>query len=311
MSLSYRHLPARLFYRFILWPAEALLLAVMLGFIALLNIRSASFIFGRLFALIGPLTPWHRRARQQLEWAMPALSADEYAKILHGMWQNIGRNIGEYPKLEAMLKGGYIQFHGLEHIQGNEGKNTPIHGQENKGGFIIGAHLGNWEALAMIGPHLGLKTGLIFRPLNNPYISFLLNRRASTAEAGIYQKGREAAIGMISTVRKGGYMMILADQQLREGEEVAFFGHPAKTAIAHFKIAAKSHVPIYYAQTIRHDGCQIQVKLSAPVKLAKTASDAEILAAAFEMNKNFEAWIRANPEQWLWPHRRWGKELRK
>ena len=299
MSLSYRRLPARLFYRFILWPAEALLLAVMLGFIALLNMRGASFIFGHLFALIGPLTPWHQRAEQQLEWAMPTLSADERAKILRGMWQNIGRNIGEYPKLEAMLKGGYIQFHGLEHLQ------------ENDGGFIIGAHLGNWEALAMIGPHLGLKTGLIFRPLNNPYISFLLNRRASTAEADIYQKGREAAMGMISTVRKGGYMMILADQQLREGEEVAFFGHPAKTAIAHFKIAAKSGVPIYYAQTIRHDGCQIQVKLSAPVQLAKTASDTEILAAAVEMNKNFEAWIRANPEQWLWPHRRWGKELRK
>ncbi len=299
MSLSYRRLPARLFYRFILWPGEALLLAIMLGFIALLNIRGASFIFGRLFTLIGPLTPWHQRAEQQLEWAMPTLSADERAKILKGMWQNIGRNIGEYPKLEAMLKGGYIQFHGLEHLQ------------ENKGGFIIGAHFGNWEALAMIGPHMRIKTGLIFRPLNNPYISFLLNRRASTAEADIYQKGREAAMGMISTVRKGGYMMILADQQLREGEEVAFFGHPAKTAIAHFKIAAKSSVPIYYAQTIRYDGCQIQVKLSAPIYLAKTASDAEILAVAVEMNKKFEAWIRANPEQWLWPHRRWGKELRK
>jgi KDO2-lipid IV(A) lauroyltransferase len=53
------------------------------------------------------------------------------------------------------------------------------------------------------------------------------------------------------------------------------------------------------------------VKLSAPVQLAKTASDTEILAAAVEMNKNFEAWIRTNPEQWLWPHRRWGKALRK
>ena len=307
MSLSYRRLPARLFYQFILWPAETLLLAIILGFIALLNIRGASFIFGSLFALIGPLTPWHHRAGRQLEWAMPELTADERAAILKGMWRNLGRNIGEYPKLEAMLKGGYIQFEGAEYLHANDQKDT----KGNKGAFIIGAHLGNWEALAMIGPHLGLKTGLIFRPLNNPYISFLLNRRARTAEADIYQKGREAAMGMISLVRKGGYMMILADQQLREGEEVTFFGHPAKTAIAHFKIAAKSGVPIYYAQTIHHDGCQIQVKLSPPIHLDKTASDAEILAAARKMNKNFEAWIRANPEQWLWPHRRWGKDLQK
>ena len=29
------------------------------------------------------------------------------AEILNGMWQNLGRNIGEYPKLEAMLRGLY------------------------------------------------------------------------------------------------------------------------------------------------------------------------------------------------------------
>ena len=295
MSLSYRRLPARLFYRFILWPVETLLLGLVLGFIALLNIRGASFLFGRLFALIGPLTPWHGRAKQQLHWAMPVLTPDQMDTILDGMWQNLGRNIAEYPKLEGMLQQGHIQFKGTEHLQ------------KETGGFIIGAHLGNWEALAMIGPHLGLKTGLIYRPLNNPYISFLLKRRAQAAEADIYEKGREAAIGMISTVRKGGFMMLLADQQLREGENVTFFGHPARTAIAHFKIAAKTGVPIYYARTTRHRGCHITVELSPPIRLAPDAADADILAAAQQMNAHFEEWINAQPEQWLWPHRRWGK----
>ena len=161
----------------------------------------------------------------------------------------------------------------------------------------------------MIGPHLGLKTGLIYRPLNNPYISFLLKRRAQAAEADIYEKGREAAIGMISTVRKGGFMMLLADQQLREGENVAFFGHPAHTAIAHFKIAAKTGVPIYFAKTTRHKGCHITVELLPPISLAPDAKEADILAAARQMNTHFEQWIRARPEQWLWPHRRWGKNL--
>ena len=46
-------------------------------------------------------------------------------------------------------------------------------------------------------------------------------------------------MGMISTVRKGGFMMILADQQLREGDDIPFFGHPARTAIAHLKSRQK------------------------------------------------------------------------
>ena len=161
----------------------------------------------------------------------------------------------------------------------------------------------------MIGPYLGLKTGLIYRPLNNPYISFLLKKRANTAEADIYEKGREAAMGMISTVRKGGFMMILADQQLREGDEVPFFGHPAHTAIAHFKIAAKTGVPIYFARTVRTNGCHITVTLSQPLYLEGKTGEAEILDAARQMNDRFEAWIRSHPEQWLWPHRRWGKKL--
>ncbi len=297
MSLSYRRLPARLFYRFILWPLETLLLGVFLALNAILNIRGASYLFGLIFRTIGPLTPWHRRANQQLQWAMPELGVQGRAEILDAMWQNLGRNIGEYPKLEAMLRQGYIRFEGQEHLQ------------KDTGGFIIGAHLGNWEALAMIGPYLGLKTGLIYRPLNNPYISFLLKKRASTAEADIYEKGREAAMGMISTVRKGGFMMILADQQLREGDEVPFFGHPAHTAIAHFKIAAKTGVPIYFARTVRTNGCHITVTLSPPLHLEDKTGEAVILDAARQMNDRFEAWIRSHPEQWLWPHRRWGKKL--
>ena len=104
-------------------------------------------------------------------------------------------------------------------------------------------------------------------------------------------------------------MMILADQQLREGENVPFFGHPASTAIAHFKIAAKTGVPIYFANTIRHKGCHITVELSPPIHIDPNADEADIQAAATQMNTHFEEWIRARPEQWLWPHRRWGKNL--
>jgi len=295
MSLSYRSPVARLFYRCVIWPAETLLLFIILLLLSVLNIRAASYLFGSIFSLIGPLTPWHRRAAQQIHLAMPALSPPEISKILNGMWQNLGRNVAEYPKLESMLRAGYIHFEGLENL----------HGQE--GGFIIGAHLGNWEALAMIGPHLGLRTGLIYRPLNNPYISFLLKRRAIAAKADIYEKGREAAMGMVSTIRKGGYMLMLADQQLREGEDIDFFAKPARTAIAHFKVAAKTGKPIFFAQTYRQKGCQILVKISPPIWIAKSATEDDILIAAKKMNQQFEEWIMAHPEQWLWPHRRWGK----
>ena len=159
----------------------------------------------------------------------------------------------------------------------------------------------------MLGPATSVRTGLIYRPLNNPYVSVLLRRRARSAEADIYEKGRQAAMGMISTLRKGGFMLILADQQLREGETVPFFGYPAQTAIAHIKLAAKTGKPIFMAQTVRTSGCQIKVKLFAPRYVPKTADDATCRTIAEEINQQFEDWITQHPGQWLWPHRRWGK----
>ena len=116
-------------------------------------------------------------------------------------------------------------------------------------------------------------------------------------------------MGMISTVRKGGFMMILADQQLREGDDIPFFGHPARTAIAHFKIAAKTGVPIYFARTAAQQGLSYHRELVTASLSESQGGDEAIRDAARQMNDRFEAWIRSHPEQWLWPHRRWGKKL--
>lgn len=285
----------RFIYHFIIWPLQAALLCLLLFFIWILPVTIASSLIGQALAWIGPLTPWHRRARQQLELAFPDITDKKARQILTKMWNNLGRTIGEYLKIDQMLTKGLIRFEGTQHLE------------KNVGGFVIGAHLGNWEALAMLGRHLGVPVGLIYRPLNNPYISFLLKRRTRLANADIYEKGRAAAIAMMTTIRKGGFMLMLADQQLREGEFIPFFGQPAKTAISHFKIAAKTGKPIFFAQTIRLPQCRIVVKISPPHYLPKHASEAQINAEAALMNKQFEIWIRERPEQWLWPHRRWGK----
>ena len=152
-----------------------------------------------------------------------------------------------------------------------------------------------------------MKTGLIYRPLNNPYVSRLMKRRTYSADADIYEKGRQAAIGMVSTLRKGGFMLLLVDQQLREGERVPFFGYPAQTAVAHIKLAAKTGKPIFLAQTVRKSGCNIKVYLSAPIYVQHTADDSDCQKVATQINRQFEIWIRQHPGQWLWPHRRWGK----
>ena len=222
----------------------------------------------------------------------------EKDRILRAMWRNLGRVIGEYPHINSIVNKGWVEFVGLEHLKTLEG-----------GGFLIGAHIGNWE----FGPFAALTTGkkvaAIYRPLNNPRLSGLLHRRQETYGGDMYRKGREAALGMVSALRKGQMMCLLVDQQLREGIWVPFFGHPARTSISHIKIAVKKQVPLFYMRTKRLGACRFRVTISPPITLPDTADDAAVLALATEINHEIENWIRTAPEQWFWPHRRWGKKI--
>ena len=281
-----------------LWPIEALFGFSLFYFSRLLPTAFASAAMGALLGFIAPLTPWHDRARRNLNFAMPKLDDISKERILRTMWRNLGRVIGEYPHVNAIVTKGWVEFVGLKHIQNLD-----------KGGFLIGAHIGNWE----LGPFAALSTGqevaAIYRPLNNPFLSSLLHRRQATYGGDIYRKGREAALGMVTALRKGQVMCLLVDQQLREGMTVPFFGHPARTSISHIKIAIKKQVPLFYMRTERLDGCKFRVTISPPLTLPKATNDSAILELATTINAEIEGWIRQNPEQWFWPHRRWGKNI--
>lgn len=282
--------------RVFIWPLEASLVLLLFGLALLLPMPLASALFGGLFGLVGPFTPWHGRAARNLSFAMPDLGRAEHRRILTGMWRNFGRVVGEFPHVHRMVALGRIEFEGMENLRGLK-----------DGAILVGAHIGNWE----LGPYAALGEGhrvaAIYRPLNNPLLAGILERRQANYGGDIYRKGREAALGMVSTLRKGQVMCLLIDQQLREGMAVPFFGHPAQTSISHVKLAIRKRVPLMYMRTRRLAGSRFRVSISKPIDLPDQDDDATVLAVATQINDRLEGWIRETPEQWFWPHRRWGK----
>ena len=281
-----------------IWPIEAAIVFVMYFTARLLPVPAASLILGAFMRLLGPITPWHKRARLNLIAAMPDLEKTDQDKILTAMWWNIGRVIGEYPHIAALTCKDRVEFVGREHLRGL-----------TSGGFLIGAHIGNWE----IGPYAAITANqpvaAIYRPLNNPLLAGLLERRQANYGGDIYRKGREAALGMVSALRKGQFMCLLVDQKLREGMVVPFFGRDATTSISYIKLAVRKKVPVMYMHTERLAGCRFRVTISPPISLPDVEDDASILELATEINGTLEQWIRQRPEQWFWPHRRWGKDV--
>ena len=277
---------------------EAGFVFLIFGVARLLPVAIASAIMGGLLAVIGPLTPWHGRAARNMLLAMPEMTMSERRRALAGMWWNLGRVIGEFPHIHRMVGLGRVDFEGLENLRDLDG-----------GAILVGAHIGTWE----LGPYAALEEGhrvaAIYRPLNNALLAWLLARRQANYGGDIYRKGREAALGMVSTLRKGQVMCLLVDQQLREGMSVPFFGHPAQTSISHVKLAIRKQVPLLYMRTRRTAGSRFRVSISTPIMLPEQDDGESVLAVVSEINRTLEGWIRDDPEQWFWPHRRWGKDI--
>ena len=294
MSMSYRSKTQTFFYKFFIWPLEAIILYFIYYLITALPFKISSLIMGNFFRFLGPLLSWNKRADNQLRFAIPKLSLKQRTLILREMWENLGRTLGEFPHTEKLFNSGFIEIKGIEKISSNY-----------KSYFIVGAHLGNWETLSLLGNKLNKNSGIVYRKLNNPIANRLLLKRSKNKSFQILEKGKKAANGMLRVLKNEGIVFILADQQLREGISVPFFGKPANTSITHIKLAHKLKIPIFLVQSIRLKNHNHQILIKEKILVSK---ETDIPKVALRINQHFEKWILENPEQWLWPHRRWGKK---
>src|SRR3546814_15839475 len=86
----------------------------------------------------GPRLGAHRTARRNLERAYPGRPPAEIAVVLDGMWENLGRNIGEFPHLRRMLEDpDVVEGAGTATIEALHRAGGPV--------VFVGAHLANGE----------------------------------------------------------------------------------------------------------------------------------------------------------------------
>jgi len=274
---------------------EALLAMLLLGFFRLLPLDVASALGGMIARILGRLFKAHRVAEKNLILAMPELSANQRKKILNGMWDNLGRVIGEYPHLGRSIMKERITVEGKEYLESLK----TIRG----GALFASCHFANWEITPLSAALYGLPLVLIYRAANNPYSDWIIQKIRGQYNKHMYKKGREGAMQMLKSLKAGDPVAILADQKLSDGKSLLFFGHEAKTTTAVTSLAIKMQAPVFLARVVRTDGVHFHVTLQAPIYYPKDADAGEAMQA---INDQFEAWIREYPEQWFWVHKRWG-----
>ena len=271
---------------------------VAYGIFAALPPETASDFGGFVLRRLGPRMGVSRTAMKNIARAMPEMTEAQREKILDGMWDNLGRVIGEYPHLKDLAD--KIEIVGLEHLAASRGR----------GSIFFSGHIGNWEICAVGSRREGIDSTLVYRRPNNLGVDGLLTRaRGRGGAVGHIAKGPDGAREIISVLKRGGTIGILVDQRHNEGFPIPFFGRDAMTAPAAALFALKFGCPLYPLRVERLKECTFRLTIYPALKAEKTGdTDADVRRLLTEMNGILESWVRERPEQWLWIHKRWPEE---
>jgi KDO2-lipid IV(A) lauroyltransferase len=288
---------------------QGLALTTLMRLFRGLKAETASNVGGRLARTVGPWLPVSRVAYANLEAAMPELDLPARRRIVHGMWESLGRTAGEFAHLSRLQRdttaGAGWEIQGEDILQGLAAKGGPM--------IFFSGHISNWEILPRAAALYGLPCANFYRAASTPHVDALIRRMRedNVGEAtGYFPKGKKGARAALRHLGEGGNLAMLVDQKMNDGIQVHFFGLPAMTAPALASLALHFRCPVVPALTERIGPARLRVSIAAPLALPDTGDRAfDVLSLTQTVNDVLEGWVRASPEAWLWLHRRFPKHI--
>ncbi len=226
-----------------------------------------------------------------------ALPAADHTAIVDGVFHSIARVLLAFAKFPSIRKENiarWIRCEGMEHFE------KAI--REGRGVLFATAHLGNWELSAYAHALLASPMNVIVRPLDNPLIDRLVERRRGHSGNRLVLK-KDFARAILKALAANEAVGILIDQNASPdaGVFVDFFGIPACAGAGFAKIAAHSGaavIPGFALWSAEERRYVLRFYPRVPIT-GDAARDTQTLQA------KLEEVIRAHPDQWLWIHRRW------
>ena len=217
---------------------------------------------------------------------------------------NFGMTYAEFMHLRVASREeirAYSWIEGLEHVESGFAA--------GRGAILLTAHLGNWEVMGARAAQEFPLT-VVARPTENAGVQGYIDRVRAASGIGVISKfdnGRAP----LRVLKNNETLGILPDQHAgREGLSLPMFGQPTRVWDAIARLALLSGARVVPAFGVRRypflaDG-RIVAQVSPGWNVEKSSDkNAAILQGTRRTIEELERVIAANPDQWLWMHRRW------
>jgi KDO2-lipid IV(A) lauroyltransferase len=267
----------------------------------------ASDLGGAGARLLGPLTPAHRIARDNIAASFPEKSDQERAAILRESWDNLGRTAAEYVHLGSLWDWDPARpDSGRIELPPDSIERFIRLRDDGKPAIFFAAHLANWELPAVAAQRNGLPSAALYRTPNNRAIARDILRMRRDVMGALIPAGTTAPISMMEALDQGLHLGMLVDQRFGRGPRIRFLGRTATANPLLARLARRFDCPIHGTRAIRLPGNRFRLELTEAVELPRDArGSVDVDAATQAINDIVAGWIREHPGQWLWQHRRW------
>ena len=277
---------------------QFLIISILFIMFKILGLKYASYISGKIISFIGPFFRSKDLIRSNILKALPSLKDHEIDDISKKMWTNYGRILAEYIFIKdfrnTKLKNN-IEINGQEILDKIKKNNEPV--------IFVSGHFNNFELMAMHIEKSGVNLAAIYRPLNNKFLNFIMERiRKKYICKHQIKKGISGTKQLLSFFKKRTSLALMIDQRVSQGIKSEFFKNDAFTTTipAQFIKKFKCKVVPIYIERVK----DVHFRLTIQEPLIYS-NDESIESITLNLNHVLEKLILKNPEQWIWSHNRW------
>tara|TARA_B100000780_G_scaffold219898_1_gene158948 strand:+ start:4164 stop:5024 length:861 start_codon:yes stop_codon:yes gene_type:complete len=277
---------------------QFLIIFILFLLFKVLGLKFASYISGKIISLIGPFFRSKKIIKSNILKALPNSNENEIKKISKMMWYNYGRILAEYMFIKEFRMSrvkNNIEVVGQEKLDIIRDNNEPV--------IFISGHFNNFELMAMHLEKSGINLAAIYRPLNNKFLNFIMERiRKKYICKNQIKKGISGTKQLLTFFKKKTSIALMIDQRVSQGVKSKFFHHDAFTTTLPAQFVKKYKckiVPIYIERT---QGVNFKLTIHDPLKYSDNQS---VESITLNLNILLEKMILKNPEQWIWSHNRW------
>ncbi|MBI1884392.1 MAG: mitochondrial fission ELM1 family protein [Chlamydiae bacterium] len=263
-----------------------------------------TLFFGRMLGtFIYKIDRRHRDiALSNLKEAYPAYTLLHLKKIAKGAFQHLvllGLEILILSRKSPLKWREKVFDEGLEHLEEARLRQKSI--------LFLTGHVGNWEILAMLGRWAGFIESVIARNPTSKKMQHWIDSIRRRYGVQVIGKGQLRYI--IEEFKHQRTVGALIDQDAgRRGTFVPFFGRLASTPTGVIRLGLKAGVPILPAFS-RRISDRLEYRLWIGEDLTKGLENLPLREKEKKVLERFtqalERFVREDPSQWLWLHRRW------